>query len=91
VALRAERVAVFESIVGERLAEVNAGVLGGHNRVPVNLVGAIKDQPREQVKLRVSEALLQDRKDTRKINFDEFDDGDKQEATQQAANQPGKA
>jgi hypothetical protein len=47
-------VAVFESIVGECLAEVNAGVPGGHNRVPVKLVGPIKDQPRKQVKLQAS-------------------------------------
>ena len=80
MALRAERVAVLESIVGERLAEINTGVLGGHIRVPVNLVGAIKDQPREQVKLQVSEALLLDFRLT---------DNPLVEATQHIVNQPG--
>ena len=82
MALWAERVAVFESIVGECLAEVNAGVLGGHIRVPVKLVGAIKDQSREQVKLQVSEALL--------LAF-RLTDNPLVEATQQTANQPEKA
>jgi hypothetical protein len=58
MALWAERMSVFEPIVGERLAEINADVPGGHIRVPVKFVGPIKDQPRKQVKLQTSETLL---------------------------------
>ena len=58
MALWAEWMSIFEPIVGERLAEINAGVPGGHIRVPVKFVGPIKDQPCKQVKWQISECLL---------------------------------
>jgi hypothetical protein len=58
MALWAERMAVLESIVGERLTKINAGVPGGHIRVPVKFVEPIKDQLCIQVKLLINECLL---------------------------------
>jgi hypothetical protein len=55
MALWAEWMSVFEPIVGERLAEINAGVPGGHIRVPVKFIGPIKDQLCKQVKLYIGE------------------------------------
>jgi hypothetical protein len=48
VALRAERVTVLETVVSERLAEINAGILGRHwgNRLCDRV---IKNQPGSQV------------------------------------------
>ena len=49
VALWPERVAVFETVVGKRLAEINTGILGRHwgNRLCDQ---SIKNQPGRQVK-----------------------------------------
>jgi hypothetical protein len=45
MALRTEWVAILETVVGKRLAQIDAGILSGHGKLPVNLLKSLKTSP----------------------------------------------